>query len=100
MTVLIRGIGPTLAEYSVSGSLADPQLTVFDSNQNVEGFNDGWGGSAALQAAFSEVSAFPLPVTSKDSAIVVTLSPGAYTAQVSGAGGTTGIVLLEVYEMP
>jgi hypothetical protein len=100
MTVLIRGIGPTLVEYSVSGSLADPQLTVFDSNQNVVGFNDGWSGSAALQAAFSEVSAFPLPVTSKDSAIVVTLSPGAYTAQVSGAGGTTGIVLLEVYEMP
>jgi hypothetical protein len=100
MTVLIRGIGPTLAEFSVGGSMADPQLTVFDSNQNVVGFNDDWGGTAALQAAFNAASAFPLPPTSKDSAIVVTLSPGAYTAQVSGAGGSTGIALLEVYELP
>jgi hypothetical protein len=99
-TLLIRGIGPSLAAYSVAGPLASPQLTVFDSNQGVVSSNNGWGGTAALQAAFSAVSAFPLSATSMDSATLVTLPPGAYTAQVSGANGSTGIALLEVYEEP
>jgi hypothetical protein len=99
-TLLIRGIGPTLAAYSVSGALADPQLTVFGANQAVAGFNDNWGGTAALQAAFNAVYAFPLPMTSADSAIVVTLAPGAYTVQVNGANGSTGMALIEIYEMP
>jgi hypothetical protein len=99
-TVLIRGIGPTLAAFSVPGAMAVPQLTVFDSNQNVVGSNDGWGGTAELQAAFDAASAFPIPTTSKDSAILITLLPGAYTAQVNGANSSTGIALLEVYEMP
>jgi hypothetical protein len=80
--------------------MADPQLTVLDSNQNVVGFNDRWGGTAALQAAFNAVSAFPLPTTSADSAVLVTLSPGTYTAQVNSAGGSSGIALLEMYQMP
>jgi hypothetical protein len=99
-TVLIRGIGPALAGFSVAGALADPQLTVFDQNESVVGYNDNWGGTAALQDAFSSVAAFSLPAASADSALVVTLNPGAYTAQVRGAGGSTGIALLEVYEMP
>jgi hypothetical protein len=100
MTVLIRAIGPSLADFSVAGAMEDPQLTVFDANQNAVGYNDVWGGTAALQAAFNAASAFPLTPTSKDSAIVVTLSPGAYTAQAGGAGGSTGIALLEVYKLP
>jgi hypothetical protein len=100
MTLLIRGIGPALATYSVSGALPDPELTIFDVNQNVVGFNDVWGGTEALQAAFGAVGAFSLPAASKDSAVMVTLLPGAYTAQVSSVSGTTGIALLEVYEMP
>lgn len=99
-TVLIRAIGPALTGFSVSGALADPQLTVFDTNQNVVGFNGNWGGTAALQAAFGTVAAFSLPAASRDSALLITLLPGAYTAQVSSAGGSTGIALLEVYEMP
>jgi hypothetical protein len=99
-TLLVRGIGPTLAAYSVTGALADPQLTIFAANQAVVGFNDNWGGTAALQAAFNAAYAFPLPMTSADSAIVVTLAPGAYTAQVNGANGSTGTALIEIYEMP
>jgi len=99
-TVLIRGIGPTLAAFSIAGAMAEPELMVFDSNQDVVGSNSGWGGTATLQAAFDAVSAFPLPTTSKDSAALVTLLPGSYTAQVNGASGSTGIVLVEVYEMP
>jgi hypothetical protein len=100
MTLLIRGIGPALTGYSVSGALPDPELTVFDVNQNVVGFNDIWGGTEALQAAFSAVGAFSLPAASNDSALLVTLLPGAYTAQVSSVSGATGIALIEVYEMP
>ena len=99
-TILIRGIGPTLTSYSVAGAMTDPQLTVFDSSQNVVGSNDNWGGTAALQAAFNAVSAFPLSTTSKDAAVLLTLAPGSYTAQVNGAGGTTGIAILEMYQMP
>jgi hypothetical protein len=99
-TLLIRAIGPTLAAYSVTGALADPQLTLFDSNRTVVGFNDGWGGTAALQAAFNAVYDFPLPTSSKDSAILVTLAPGAYTAQVNSSSSSTGIAMLEIYAMP
>ena len=99
-TVLIRGLGPALGAYGVTAALADPLLTVFDSSGVAVGSNNGWGGTAELQAAFSAVSAFPLPPTSADAAILMTLPPGAYTAQVSGASGSTGIALLEVYEEP
>ncbi len=99
-TVLIRGIGPGLSQFSVDGVIASPMLTVFDSSQGVVGSSGGWGGSAALQAAFDAVSAFPVATTSNDSALEVTLPPGDYTAQLSGANGSTGIALIEVYEMP
>ncbi len=99
-TILIRGVGPALTAFGVAGALAAPQLSVSDSNQNVVGSNSGWGGTAALQAAFDAVSAFALPTTSKDAAVLVTLSPGAYTAEVSGANGSTGVALLEMYDMP
>jgi hypothetical protein len=45
------------------------------------------------------VGAFSLPANSKDAAILVTLEPGAYTAQVSGVGSTTGTALIEIYEV-
>jgi hypothetical protein len=65
------------------------------------GANDNWGGTAALISAFSQVGAFPLPSgTSRDAALITSLPPGAYTAQVTGIGNTTGEVLLEIYELP
>jgi hypothetical protein len=99
-TVLIRGVGPTLASFGVTGAMASPQLSVTDSSGNVLASNQGWGGTAALEAAFDSASAFSLPTTSDDAAVLVTLPPGSYTAQVSGANGTTGIALVELYEMP
>jgi len=100
-TVLIRAVGPTLATaYSVAGAMANPELTVFNSSQAVVGFDNVWGGTAALQAAFTAVGAFALPATSADSALLITLPPGAYTAQANGANGSTGIALLEVYAVP
>jgi sugar lactone lactonase YvrE len=100
-TVLIRAVGPTLggAPFNVPGVVADPQLTLF-SGQTSIGTNNNWGGTAALTAAFSQVGAFALPATSLDAALVATLLPGNYTVQVSGVGGTTGVAIVEVYEVP
>ncbi len=62
--------------------------------------NDDWGGDAQLTAAFASAGAFPISANSRDSAVLVTLPPGSYTAQVSGVNNTTGIALVEVYELP
>lgn len=97
--VLVRGIGRGLEKFGVSGVLANPQLTLFASNGNALATNVGWGGDPTLAAVFAQVGAFALDATSADTALVATLSPGAYTAQVSGANGSTGVVLAEVYEV-
>lgn len=98
--VLIRGIGPTLSTLGVSGALSNPQLTLTNSSGSTIASNTVWGGQATLATAYQQVGAFPLSPTSFDSAVLVTLAPGSYTAQVSGANGTTGIALVEVYEVP
>jgi len=98
-TVLIRGIGPTLARYGVSGLLANPQLQVFQGN-TLLAQNDDWGSDTTLAAVATQVNAFALDANSKDAALLLTLPPGAYTAQISGVGNTTGVALVEIYEVP
>jgi hypothetical protein len=98
-TVLIRGIGPTLAQFGVPSPLASTQLTLFNSAPAVIGSNAGWGGSTALSTSFTQVGAFPLATNSLDSAMLVTLQPGAYTVQLSAAAGTSGAALIELYEV-
>jgi len=98
-TVLIRGIGPTLARYGVSGLLANPQLQVFQGS-TLLAQNDDWGGDTTLAAIAAQVNTFALDANSKDAALLLTLPPGAYTAQVSGVGNTTGVALVEIYEVP
>jgi beta-xylosidase len=99
--LLIRAMGPSLAPYGVSGVLQDPELRLFNADRVRILENDNWGGSAALEAAFAQVGAFP-PVanSSKDAALVVDLVPGLYTVHVAGVGDTTGVALVEVYELP
>jgi outer membrane protein assembly factor BamB len=98
--VLLRGIGPGLTQFGVTGVLANPLLAVFrDATRIAE--NDDWGGTTALAATFRSVGAFALaPASSRDSALVLSLAPGSYTAQISGVGGTTGVALIEIYELP
>ena len=98
-TVLIRAIGPTLGSFGVQGALNDPKLELFTGDTKINE-NDNWGGSAALSNAFLSVAAFPLSAASRDAVLLVTLAPGSYTAQVSGVGDTTGVALVEVYEIP
>ncbi len=98
--VLVRAIGPSLGAFGVQGTLTDPRLALF-SGQTRIAENEDWGGEPALRAAFDSVGAFALPnATSKDGALVATLAPGPYTVQVGGPAGATGIVLVEIYELP
>jgi hypothetical protein len=99
--VLVRASGPALAPFGVAGALADPSLTLFTQTGNPIASNSGWGGNAQVSRAAADVGAFSwTDASSNDSAILVSLPPGAYTAQVSGAGGDTGVALVEVYEVP
>jgi len=99
-TVLIRGLGPELALRGVQGVLADPKITVYRGS-NVVGSNDDWGGTSELKEAFDAVGADRLASdTSKDAAMLVTLNPGAYTVHVTGAAGTTGVALVEIFDVP
>jgi uncharacterized membrane protein len=96
--VLLRAVGPTLGTFGVPGTLDDPRLAVFTGAGAQTAQNDDWGGAAALTAAFDAVGAFRLPATSKDAVLLNPLPAGGYTAQVSGAAGTSGVVLLEAYD--
>jgi hypothetical protein len=97
MQVLIRATGPTLAQFGVTGVLPDPKLSLTTAAGVTISSNTIWGGSSQIANAASSVGAFAWPATSKDSALLVTLQPGNYTAIVSGASGDTGDALVEVY---
>lgn len=99
--VLIRAVGPGLAPLGVTNPLTNPTISVFRGGQQI-GTNDDYAGGAnvdaTLPATFTRVGAFSLPANSRDAAIVMTLDPGPYTAQVRGSSAIeTGDVLLEVY---
>lgn len=99
--VLIRASGPALAGKGVSGTLADPTLKLFDHTGTQIQQNTGWStatNAATIKTTAATVGAFEWVDGSKDSAILVNLSPGLYTAQVSGASGDTGVALIEVYD--
>jgi hypothetical protein len=113
-TVLIRGSGPALNGFGLTGTLPNPVLGLYDSKSVLMASNTGWSNTpvvsategisanqvqAATAALSSKVGAFGLTAGSADSAMVVTLPPGAYTAQVSDANGLTGIALVEIYEL-
>jgi sugar lactone lactonase YvrE len=128
-TLLIRAVGNGLNQFNVPDTLNNPALQIYDGNPandaggpQVIASIQGWGGpptqgpssvKAGLQPATVDVmsgaGAFELPydvlpdglkIGIGDSAMVVTLPPGAYTAQVQGADDATGIALVEIYEVP
>jgi hypothetical protein len=96
--LLVRGVGPGLASFGVTGALADPQVGLYDSTGRLVTANDNWTG-ATLATTATGVGAFALSTGSKDAALTTTLAPGAYTAQVSGTTAGAGAVLLEIYEV-
>ena len=99
-TLLIRAVGPGLAQFGVTGTLADPQLSVQPLGQDlVVAANNDWGNDSALANAFTAAGAFALPAGSRDAAVLLRLPPGGYTVVVSGVGATTGTALVEVYDL-
>lgn len=100
-TVLIRAVGPTLGNYGVTGFLADPKLTIFQ-GETVLVSNEDWDdtNAANIGTVGSTVGAFALDSGSSDSAILVTLAPGVYTAQADSADTTSGLALVEIYLVP
>lgn len=96
-------MGPGLTAYGVNGILGNPALRLFNAAGVKIADNDDWeesdGGTDV--ATFTAASgAFPLAHLGKDSALAVTLPPGAYTAHGYGKDGGTGVALVEVYELP
>jgi len=97
-TLLIRAIGPGLSPFDVPGILANPRLQLYGNDQRLIAENDNW--DSAITPVFERVGAFALPTGSHDAALLITLPPGSYTAQVSGVGNSTGVALIEVYDVP
>jgi hypothetical protein len=103
-TVLIRATGPALAAFGLTGTLPDPQLILYTAQSGQETIvatNAGWAGDAAISAVSSSVFAFPLTnAASLDSALLVTLAPGSYTAVANSVSNAGGVALIEIYEVP
>jgi len=100
--VLIRAVGPALVPFGVAGALAAPVLALFDSDNVQINANTGWdtaANAAEVASTAAAIGAFEFAAGSADSALLVTLAPGSYTAKISGAGGTTGVALAEVYSV-
>jgi hypothetical protein len=98
--VLVRAVGPSLVQFGIAGTLADPVLTLYRGDAQIAR-NDDWEISrsgAVVAATAQRVGAFPLTAASLDAALVLTLAPGPYSAVVSSADGSTGIVLVEIYD--
>lgn len=94
--VVLRGLGPSLADNNVANALADPTLELRDASGNLVRQNDDWADDSEAAAVQSSGLA---PTRSEESALHATLNPGAYTAILRGANATSGIGLVEVYDL-
>lgn len=94
-TLLLRARGPSLADAGVAGALADPSVELFDAAGSLLESNDNWQSHPRA----GEVPTALQPTNANESAIVRTVSPGAYTAVVRGVGDTTGVGIVEVFEL-
>jgi hypothetical protein len=103
LTVLIRASGPAIAAapFDVPGTIPDPELTLQNpSSGAVLAKNTSWGGDSEITNTAASVGAFSWSVpTSHDSALLITLPPGNYTAAAAGETGDTGVAIVEVYEV-
>jgi hypothetical protein len=94
--ILVRALGPSLSSFGVASALANPTLSLRDANGNVIANNDNWKDSQQADIAGSGKA----PPNDNESAILVLLAPGNYTAIVAGKNGATGVALVEFYNLP
>ena len=93
--VVIRGLGPTLTNFNVTGVLADPTLGLYDGSGTPIFSNNDWKNTQQAEIQATGLA----PSFDVESAILITLQPGNYTAILSGNNGTTGVGLVEVYDI-
>lgn len=104
--MLIRGGGPQLAPYGVTGFIADPMIELHDARKGnaIIAANDDWSAdyreAARIDSACASIGASVFVRESKDAAIFIDLDPGIYTVMLKGKAGGTGNALIEVYEVP
>jgi hypothetical protein len=92
--VIVRAIGPSLVSYGITDPLQNPTLELHDSSGAIVAFNDNWISAPNVQEIIDSGYA---PGNDLESAILMRLAPGAYTAIVRGVNATTGVALVEVY---
>src|ERR1017187_3610785 len=103
-TVIIRAIGPSLANAGILNPLVDPTLELHDGSGALIASNDNWqttqiGGIITADQVSAIQSSDLAPTQAAESAIIVTLQPGGYTAIVRGTNNTTGVALIEAYQL-
>jgi len=94
--ILVRALGPSLSQVGVSDTLADPTLELHDANGAIVMSNDNWKDTQECELEGTGIA----PSNDLESAMVVTISTGAYTAIVTGNNNGTGVALVEVYRLP
>jgi len=92
--IVLRALGPSLADLGVKNTLADPILELYDSTGTLIKQNDNWGSLPP-----DVVASGLTPKDPAESLIAATLSPGSYTAVLRGANGCTGVALCELYDL-
>ena len=95
--IVVRGIGPSLAQFGLTPLLADPGLELYDGNGTILIANDDWEDNPAQASQLISVGL--APQDAKESAVLMSLPPGAFTAILGGANGGTGIGLVELYNV-
>jgi hypothetical protein len=103
-TVMVRAIGPELTPYGITNALADPTLELHDGTGTKIASNDNWqttvpGGIITVNQVSAIQNSQLAPSKASESAIIATLQPGSYTAIVHGKNNTTGVALVEVYDL-
>jgi hypothetical protein len=93
--VLVRAIGPSLTANGIALPLADPVLELHDANGDMISTNDNWRSTQQTDIIATGIP----PSDDRESAIIATVQPGSYTAIVRGQSSTTGVALVEVYNL-
>jgi hypothetical protein len=94
--IVLRGIGPSLTKAGVPGALQDPLLELHNGNGSVLLANDNWKDTQQAELAATGIA----PTDDRESAILTTVTNGSYTAILRGKDNTTGVGLVEVYNIP
>ena len=102
--MIVRAIGPELTQYGVPNALADPTLELHDGTGALIASNDNWqhtiiGGIITSDQVRDIQNSGHAPSDARESAIIADLPPGNYTAIVRGVNNTTGVALVEVYDL-